>query len=81
MVRLIFVHVYCAPNFAAGPRSHDGAAVFAPYRAQVRGPSGFARVLPRRNGIVQAVVGAWALAVEFLSGFVGAAAFASLQES
>jgi len=78
MARLIFVHVYCAPNFAAGPRSHVGAAVFAPYCAQVRGPSGLARVLPRRNGIVQAVVGAWALAVEFLSGFVGAVAFASL---
>ena len=81
MAWLIFVHVYCAPNFAAGPQSHVRAAVFAPYSAQVQGPSGLARVFPRRNGIVQAVVGAWALAVEFLSGFVGAAAFASLQES
>jgi len=81
MAQLIFVHVYCAPNFAAGPQSHVRAAVFAPYCAQVRGPTGLARVLPRRNGIVQAVVGAWALVVEFLLGFVGAAVFASLQGS
>ena len=62
-------------NFAAGTWFHVRAAVFAPYRTQVRGLSGLARVLPRRNGIVQAVVGAWALAVE-LSGFVGAVSFA-----
>ena len=80
MARLIFVHVHCTPNFAAGTLFHVGAAVFAPYRAQVRGLSGLARVLPRRNGIVQAVIGAWALAID-LSGFVGAAPFASLQGS
>jgi len=80
MARLIFVHVPCTPNFAAGTRFPVGAAVFAPYRAQVRGLSSLARVLPRRNGIVQAVVGAWALAVE-LSGFVGAAPFALFQGS
>ena len=78
MVLLIFVHVHCTLNFAVGTQFHVGAVVFAPYCAQVRGLSGLARVLPRRNGIAQAVVGAWALAVE-LSGFVGAAPFASLQ--
>ena len=60
---LIFVHVHCTPNFAAGTWFHVWAAVFAPYRAHVRGLSGLARVLPRRNGIVQAVVGTWAQAV------------------
>jgi len=80
MARLNFVHVHCAPNFAVGPWFHVGAADFAPYCAQVRGPGGLARVLPRSNGIVQAVVGAWALAVE-LSGFVGAADFALLHGS
>ena len=77
MSQLNYVHVHCAPNFAAGPQFQVWAAVFDLYHAQVRGPSGLARVLPRRNGIVQAVVGAWALAVE-LSGFVGAAPFALL---
>jgi len=71
MAQLIFVHVYCAPNFAAGPQSHVRAAVFAPYRAQIRGPSGLARVLPRRNGIMQAVVGAWALAFKNFVGLCG----------
>jgi len=81
MVRLIFVDVCFVPDFAAGPQSHVGAVVFTPYPAQVRGPSGLARVLPRRNGIMQAGVGAWAFAVEFLSSLVGAAAFVSLQGS
>ena len=63
MALLIFVHVHCTPNFAAGTRFHVRAAVMGA-AAQVGGLSGLARVLPRRNGIVQAVVGAWALAVE-----------------
>ena len=79
--RLIFLYAGFGPDFAAGPQSHAWAAVLALSPAQVRGQSGLARVLPRRNGSVQAVVGAWALAVEFLSGFVGAVVFALLQGS
>ena len=62
---------YYSPFFAAGPRSRAGAVVDAPAHAQVRGPNGRARILSRRNGIVQAVVGAWACGARFLSGFVG----------
>jgi len=80
LTRLVFVHVHCAPGVAAGPRFHVGTAVLAPYHAQVRGPSGLTRVLPRRDGIEQAVEGACSLAVE-LSDNVGAAPFASLQGS
>jgi len=72
--RSFFVHVYCAPNFAAGPRSPVGAAVVPLYHAQVQGPSGHARVLPRSICIVQAVVGALARAAGLLSGFVGTVA-------
>ena len=78
MSRINYVHVHCALKFAAGPRYEVGAAVFALHCAQVRGPSGLARILPRRDGVMQAVMGAWALAVE-LSGFVGAAPLALLQ--
>jgi len=63
------------------PRPPVGAAVVAPYQAQVRRPSGPARVLPRRNGIVQAVVRTWAQAVDLSSGLLGAVAFALLHES
>ena len=69
---MIYVHERCAPKFAAGPWCQVGAAVFALYRAQVRGPSGLARVLPRRDGVVQVVVGAWTRGAGFLSGFVSA---------
>jgi len=51
----------------ASPRSPLGVAVVAPYLAQVQRPSGPARVLPRGDGVVQAVVGAWARGAEFLS--------------
>ena len=40
-------------------------AVVVPYQAQVRGPSGCARVLSQRNGFVQAVAGAWACGANF----------------
>jgi len=66
------------PDFAAGPQSHAGPAVLALSPAQVRGPSGLARVLLRRDGVVQAGVGAWNFAVEFLPGHVSAAAFVVL---
>jgi len=62
MARLGFV-----PNFAAGPQSHVGEAVLALSLAQVRGPSGLARVLPGRDGIVHAGSGARAVAIKFLS--------------
>jgi len=70
MARLIFLDVVFALDFAAGPQSHGGAVVPTLSSAQVQGPSGLARVLPRRNGIVQARSGAWVFAVEFLSGHV-----------
>ena len=41
-------------------------AVVPPYHTQVRRPSGPVRVLPRRDGVVQAVVGAWTRGVEFI---------------
>ena len=50
---------------AVGPR----AIVVAVYQAQVRKPSGHARVHPRENGIVQAVVGTCAQAVGLPSEF------------
>jgi len=56
---------------AVGLWSRAGVAVVSPSHAQVRGPSGRARVLPRGNGIVHVVVGAWE---KFLSGPLGAAA-------
>ena len=77
MSLIIYVHEHCTLKIAVGPQCQVGAAVFALHCAQVRGPSGHARVLPQRDGVVQAVVGTWALAVE-LSGFVGAAPFALL---
>ena len=81
MARLIFLDTGFVPDFAAGPQLHARAAVLAPSPAQVRGPSGLARVLPQRNGIVQAWAGAWAFAIEFLSSLVVAAAFVLLHES
>ena len=68
MARLIFLAAGFVPDFAVGPQSHNRAAVLALLPAQVRGPSDLARVLSRRDGIVQAGSGAWAFAVEFLSG-------------
>ena len=46
-----------------------GAAVvaaFGPYQAQIREPSGPARILPRKDGFVQATVGTCAQAGRFL---------------
>ena len=57
-------------DFAAGPQSYVGATVLALFPDPVREPGGLARVLPRRDGIVQAGSGVWAFAVWFLSGHV-----------
>ena len=62
MARLIHLATGFVPDFAAGPQSHAGATVLALSPAQVREPAGLARVLPRRDGIVQAGSGAWAFA-------------------
>jgi len=51
-------------------------AVVAPYQAQVRTPSEPARVHPRENGIVQAVVGTCAQAVGLPSAPMGAVTIA-----
>ena len=76
--RLIFLYTGFGPDFAAGPQAHAWAAVLALSPAQVRGPSGLARILPRRDGIVEAGLGALTFAVEFLPVHVGAAAFVVL---
>jgi len=81
MARLIFLSAGFVPDFAAGPLPYAGATVLALSPAQVRGPSGLARVLPRGDGIVQAGLGAWSFAVEFLPCHVGAAAFDVLHGS
>ena len=60
-----------------GPRT----AVFAMYQAQVRKPRGPARVHPRENGVVQAVVGACAQAVGLPSAHLDAEAVALLHGS
>jgi len=65
MAQLIFLDAGFVPDFAAGPQSHVGAAVLALSPAQVRGPSGLARVLPRRDGIVHAGSGTRAVAINF----------------
>jgi len=52
------------PNFAVGPPPHVVAVALALSPAQVRELTGLARVLPRRDGIVQA----GSDAVQFLSG-------------
>ena len=62
---------------AVGPR----AVVVAMYQAQVRKPSGPARVHPRENGVVQAVVGACAQAVGLPSAHLDAEAVALLHGS
>ena len=66
------------PDFAAGPQSHAGPAVLALSPAQVRGPSGLARILPRGDGVVQARVRARNFALAFPPGHMAAAAFAVL---
>ena len=52
------------------------ATVVAPYQDQVRKPSGPARVHPRGDGIVQAVVGTCAQAVGLPSAHLGVVAIA-----
>jgi len=69
------------PGFAVDPQSHNGAVVLALFPAQVRRPSGLARVLPRRDGIVQAGSGTWDFAAEFWSSHVVAAVWILLHGS
>jgi len=69
MVRLISLPAGFVPNFAAGPPTHTVATALALSPIQVREPAGLARVLPRRDNIVQAGSGA----VQFLSGHMVAA--------
>jgi len=73
MTWLISLVVGFVPDFDVGPHSQVVAAVLALSPAQVREPAGLARVLPRRDGIVQAGSGAWPCAVQFLSGHMVAA--------
>jgi len=54
------------PNFDTGPPAHTVSAVLALSPAQVWGPAGLARVLPRGDGVVQA----GSDAVQFLSGHI-----------
>jgi len=75
MSQLVFLYAGFAPDDAAGPWPHDGPAVLALSPAQIRGTSWLARVPPRRDGLVQAGLGACAFAVEFLPCRVGAAAY------
>ena len=63
MVRLISLPAGFVPNFAAGPPTHTVATALALSPIQVREPAGLARVLPRRDGIVQA----GSDAIQFLS--------------
>ena len=69
LVRLISLPAGFVPNFAAGPPTHTVATALALSPIQVREPAGLARVLPRRDNIVQAGSGA----VQFLSGHMVAA--------
>jgi len=64
LARLISLAPGFVPNFAAGPPDHVVTAALGLSPVQVREPAGLARVLPRRDGIVQAGSGA----VQFLSG-------------
>jgi len=75
---LIFLYTDLVPDFVAVPLSHARAVFLALSPAQVRGPSGLARILLRGDGIVQAGVGAWNFAGAFLSGHVVATAFVVL---
>jgi len=69
LARLISLAPEFVPNFAAGPPSHVVAAALALSPGQVREPAGLARVLPRRDGIVQAGSGA----VQIFTGHIVAA--------
>jgi len=62
LARLISLTTGFVPNFDPGPHAVTAALTLSP--AQVRGPAGLARVLPRGDGIVQA----GSDAVQFLSG-------------
>jgi len=66
LARLISLAAGFVLNFDAGPPDHAVAAALALSPAQVRGPAGLARVLPRGDGIVQA----GSDAVQFLSGHI-----------
>jgi len=63
MARLISLAADFVPNFDVGAPTHAVAVVLVLSPAQVWGPAGFARVLPRGDGIVQA----GSEAVQFLS--------------
>ena len=67
--------------FAAVPVSHTGVAFLALSPAQVRGPSGLARILSRGDGVVQAGVRAQNFALAFPPSHMAAAAFAVLHGS
>jgi len=64
--RLISLAAGFVPNFSVGPPVHVVTVALALSPAQVREPAGLVRVLPRRDGIVQAGSGA----VQFLSGHI-----------
>jgi len=69
------------PVFAAVPVLHAGVAFLALSPAQVRGPSGLARILPRGDGVMQARVRARNFALTFPPGHMAAAAFDVLHRS
>jgi len=81
VVPLIFLYAGLVPVFAAGFVSHAGVTFLALSPAQVQGPSGLARILPRGDGVVQARVGARNYAVAFLPGHVVVLAFVVLHGS
>jgi len=68
MAQLISLATGFVLDFDAGPHSHTVAGVLALSSVQMREPAGIARVLPRRDGIVQAGSEAWKIAVQFLIG-------------
>ena len=66
LARLTSLAAGFVPNFAAGPPVRSVVAALTLSPAQVWGPAGLARVLPRGDGIVQA----GSDAVQFLSGHI-----------
>ena len=78
---LIFLYADLVPVFATVPLSHTRAAYLALSPAQVRGPSGLARILTRGDGVLQARARARNYAAAFLSGYVVAAVFVVLHGS
>ena len=54
LARSIPLVVGFVPNFDAGPPAHTVSAVLVLSPAQMWGPAGLDRVLPRGDGVVQA---------------------------